>query len=216
MGKSRADGFLLALVVVVILAATAIIATGIFLSNQQGSVPLQPTAASSFDSVNGLNLTLSLSSVSIKQGQVVNIVIDLTNTLDHNQTLTKVNHWPSAPGLTLTVCPNVPYPLGVAIYRGHFTNQNISAAASLWMFTPAPCPLYVLAVDGYRFLPNSNLAFPVFDNSTSTSQPMRMGADFILSGYYVNGALKVFPVGEYTVVSGTMFGDIAILHFTVT
>jgi hypothetical protein len=42
-----------------------------------------------------------------------------------------------------------------------------------------------------------------------------MGADFILSGYFVNGTLKVFPAGEYTVVSGTMWGDIAVLHFTV-
>ncbi|MGD0329864.1 MAG: hypothetical protein ABSB40_05360 [Nitrososphaeria archaeon] len=214
MSKSRV-GFLLALVLVVIVVATAIIATDLFLSNMHVSVPPQPTAASSFDSVNGLNLTLSLSSVSIQHGQVVDIVTDLTNTLDHNQTLTEVNRWPSAPGLSLTPCPNVQYPLGVAIYRGHFTNQNISTATSLWMFGPASCPLYVMAVDGYRFLPNSNLAFPMFQNSTSTSQPMRMGADFNLSGHYVNGTLKVFPAGEYTVVSGTMWGDIAVLHFTV-
>ncbi len=216
MSKSKVDGFLLTVVLVAIVAAAAIIATDLFLSNRQGSVPPQPAAASSFDSVNGLNLTLSLSSVSIKRGQVVNIVTDLTNTLDHNQTLAKVFDWPSAPELTLAACPNVPYPLGIAICRGHFMDQNISDAASLWMFTPAPCPLYIPAVDGYRFLPNSNLAFSVYGNSTSTGQPMRMGADFSLSGYYVNGTLRVFPAGEYTVVSGTMWGYIAVLHFTVT
>ena len=110
MSQSRVDGFLLALVLVVIVVATAIIATDLFLSNLQRSTLPQPTATSSFDNVNGLNLTLSLSSVSIKQGQVVDIITDLTNTLDHNQTLTKVNHWPSAPGLSLTACGNVPYP----------------------------------------------------------------------------------------------------------
>jgi len=216
MSKNKVEGLFLVLVLVVIVVATSIVAADLFMPNLQGSVPPKPTVASSFDNVNGLNLTLSLSSVSIKQGQVVDIVTDLTNTLDHNQTLARVNRWPSAPELILAACPNVPYPLGVAICRGHFTDQNISAAASLWMFPNASCALYIPAVDGYRFLPNSNLAFPVYDNSTSTGQPMRMGADFSLSGYYVNGTLKAFSAGEYTVVSGTMWGNIGVLHFQVT
>jgi hypothetical protein len=140
VSKSRGGVFIKAPALVVVITATAIVVSDLFPHNIGATVQPQPTATYYFDAANGLNLTLSLNSVSIKQGQVIQIVTDLANTLDHNQTLPKANRWPPAQGLILTACGNIPYPLGVAICRGYYTNQNISADTSLWMFSPASCP----------------------------------------------------------------------------
>jgi len=112
----------------------------------------------------------------------------------------------------LSSCPNTNVqPFGIAVYKGHYTAQNVSQGTQLQIFPITPCPMYIRLVTGYLFQPNSDMA-TVLPGSGST--PMTASVD--INGTYTGMGQALPPGGAYTVVASDEWGALAFLYFQTT
>ena len=192
-------------VIVVVALATilAVYPAGTTITGGQRSV----SAASS----DGLQLTLQISGSQIQQGGSVTINVTETNTNTKPLNMSASTAWP-VEGLRMNACYSSVYPFGVAVYKGHYAQENLSSAARLNLYPLVPCPLYIRYISGYYFQPNSSQALVL--PGSGAGMPMASGV--VASGNYTQGQSRTnFAPGEYTVAAGDEWGILVFLYFVV-
>jgi hypothetical protein len=197
-----------------------------------GSSTTQSTTATSndfngVDSVskkfaNGLSLSISVSPQLIKPGYPIHIVISESNTLSKMNNLPVSDKWPIS-GLSVGNCETESYPFGVAFFQGSYTTANISSTTPLELYDPNTveigCISPVFNVTGYDFKSSSDIA-TLDGGAINGSATFEMSAEVIGGINWVgsppNAVQQYFEPGVYTVAGGDEWGNMVILHFTVT
>ena len=173
---------------------------------------------------NGLSLSISVNPQLIKPGYPIHIVITESNTLSKMNNLRASDKWPIN-GLSVGICGTESYPFGVAVFQGSYTATNISSATPLELDNPNVIPQGCIApvsnVTAYDFKPSSDIA--TLDGEVLSMEVPRlfeMSAEVIGGINWVgsppNAVQQNFEPGVYTVVGGDEWGNMVILHFTVT
>jgi hypothetical protein len=169
----------------------------------------------------GLKLSLSLDSTIYQPGQQVTIVIVETNTLSKTNIVSISNKW-SYSYLTLGQCGTYLLPFGVALLEGYYSSTNISTATPLMFYdySVQPCPIVFGKITTYDFKPSSDIATIQYKSQPGT-QPIKTNVAFSLqlTGYWTGSPppiKKNFEPGDYTVVAGDEWGNLVIVHFTVS
>lgn len=172
-----------------------------------------PTMTST-QSINGLQLQVSVSASDISPGEPFQISISEYNALGSSNNVSAEKNW-GVNGLALGNCPNIyVQPFGVAVYQGYYTAQNISQANPLKIFMPGVCPNYVILITGYVFRPYSNYADILPDSNPTSGTPM--SATVTVNGVYNLGTQSSsLSRGTYTVVAGDEWGALEFLYVTV-
>jgi hypothetical protein len=230
----------IAAIAVILIAALAFSATSLHSSNSSSvsmssSLELYSTTSSTA-SQQGLQLVASINSSSIVAGQNLSISISLSNTLPSINSIPTSNTW-----LFQAVAVNLwgncvgEYPVEVAVLSGNYTAQELpSIANSTFAYT---CAGFV-PIDHVVFQPNSNEASvsgtgPEPEDN-QTLGPFHLALNFTTSGYWDLQSLSkqqnlpilglggrpptpiAFLPGTYTVGVADEWGQMQILHFTVT
>jgi hypothetical protein len=159
---------------------------------------------------NGLELELGISRTSLLPGDTFSINVSEYNTLNGMNNVSTATNWPMN-DLQLGSCGHSIYPFGIAIFGGVYAANNISEATQLQVFPDLPCPLFLRLVTGYLFEPVNDSATILPGNTTLVSLDMQIS----LRGFYSNGTQRSFPTGEYTVLAGDEWGDVAFQYFSV-
>jgi hypothetical protein len=193
------------------------------LNTVTATTPFNNGNSATSKSISGLSLSLSLDSKTYQSGQEVGIDIDEKNTLSRTNTITASAKWPVS-GLGVGPCGALNYPFGIAIFQGNYTAANISSGTLLQIYEPNiyHCPMILTDISSYVFQPLSDSA-AVFQMSESTAVfTAGMNAEFepAPTGYWasnnVGATFTNFEPGVYTVVAGDEWGDLVVVHFTVT
>jgi rhodanese-related sulfurtransferase len=165
-------------------------------------------------SMNGLQLQISINATSLTPGEPLQIAISEYNALSTGNNVAAATNW-KVNGLTIGACPNINMlPFGVAVFQGSYNDQNISQGTPLKLFGAVPCPQLMRLITGYDFLPNSNNAAIMPGGDIATPTPM--ATTETVNGTYSQGfQLTPFPTGTYTVVAGDEWGTLEFLYFTV-
>ena len=196
-----------AAVVVIVVLASALVN---FPTHTGIPIPSGSDSASVM-SVDGLRLSLQISTTSERQGGSVRINVTETNTNPTPVNQSAANKW-AATGLRMDACYASIYPFGVAVYPGHYTPQNISSAKAVNLYPMVPCPLLIRYISGYYFEPSSNVAAVL--PGTGPGVPMASGV--VAAGNYTSGSsVSPFANGSYTVVAGDEWGSLVFLYFVV-
>jgi hypothetical protein len=174
------------------------------------------------ESANGLRLYLSLDGTAYKAGQQVLITLDEQNTLTTVNNIPAAHNWP-VKGLAIGHCGTINYPFGFAIFKGYFSADDASTATPLNLYNPNEayhCPMILSEITAYNFKPSGDIA-----DILGSCTPDKCISDMVtktgvpITGYWTTGSLinsSNFDPGIYTVVGGDEWGNIVILHFTVT
>jgi hypothetical protein len=200
--------------------------------------PLDPSQSSlsvyATNSTNDLNLSMTLSNLTISPGQAISLVIDEANMLNMTNNVNASGNWLLY--LARGPCGPLNDPMGVAFFKGYYTASNILGAESLGIYKPGTysCPA-IFDVNSYGFQPLSDNATIFVESGLAqhgtmiwSSKPLAtwpMNADITVSGYWTDNPLDYmgtsavfhnFEPGIYTVVGGDEWGQLLILHFEVT
>lgn len=164
------------------------------------------------NSTNGLELSMTLSSNTYAPGETIPINLTEINTLNVANNVSSASDW-AIDGLALGGCGTLNFPFGIRIFQGYYDGNNISSASnqsSVQFYAPGvySCPA-IFNITQYAFQPSSDVA---------GSLPMSTVVN--VQGSWTGGAsgstLHVLPDGVYTVVGGDEWGNLVIVHFTVT
>jgi len=143
-------------------------------------------------------------------GGTIHVNVTEFNTLSSLNEVNESGQWQIQ--AALSSCPNTNVqPFGIAVYKGHYTAQNVSQGTQLQIFPITACPMYIRLVTGYLFQPNSDLATVLPGSGLA---PMTGSVDF--NGTY-SGLGQSLPLnpGSYTIVVADEWGCLAFLYFQV-
>lgn len=236
---------LTSVIAVIIVLGIGLVAYYIGSSPQSSSpmVMILPQSGQSTNQTAGVKLEVSLNSTAIIDNPSLNtsdtILVSISeyNILSQVNNVTAASDWPIQ-NLSVGGC-NFGEPFGIAVLKGYYTSTNISKGPSLPLFPALVCPAPELAGEYYIFQPESYSAtiitIPYYSSLspyTSTTavhetlalQPVTDNVP--LDGYCCrhipvgNGAYAIgsipFSAGSYTIVGGDGWGNLVIVHFTVT
>ena len=171
----------------------------------------------------GLKLSLSISNPVIFKGDAVGITIGESDTQTTPVNMNFSNNWP-VEGLSLSQCETMGSPFAVGVTQGYYVEANISSAEMLDIFAPTSfpagdCAPSIFNASSYIFQPKDSIVSIVYPPLDSQPQIFNEtnAATVSATGYLPNvGNWTEFQMGTYTVVGGDEWGNIVILHFTVT
>jgi len=198
-----------------VVLATLVTAIGILPSPARSTTTTTTTengqTSATVRSVDGLALTLEISSANIALGNSVKINVTESNTNAKPLNESAGRSW-ALQGLRMDTCYSSVYPFGVAVYQGHYSTQDVSSAVPMHLFPFVPCPLFLRYISGYYFSGSSDMAIVLPGNSPRV--PMTSG--IAAAGNYTSGNnLERFGPGQYTVAAGDEWGAVVLLYFTV-
>ena len=200
---------------VALLLGTSIAAAGC--GNHSNHITTPTTAgfnggnSASSKSASGLSLSLSLDSTTYQPRQQVTIVIDETNMLSKTNNVSTADKWPLT-GLSVSPCGTLNYPFGVAIFQGNYTTANVSSAMPLTLFYPGElhgCPFILSGINSYVFQPLNDVA-AIYQISNIEPFIEKINKEVQTTG------LTDADSGVYTVVACDEWGNMVVLHFTVS
>jgi hypothetical protein len=174
--------------------------------------------SASSSSTNGLSLSLSLDGTTYQPGQSVSIIVDEKNLLSTTNNLSATDNLPSEFGSGFTNDPW--FPLGLAVLRGNYTGSNYSTGTPLIIYNPGE--VYIgttsIAPTAYSFSPFIDVAV-LNGGDYNSSIAIRSHIEINVNGYWPNNesaSSKNFEPGVYTVVAGDEWGNLIVVHFTVS
>ena len=189
----------------------------IVLNNQ----PAILIGAQTTNSTIGLELSLRLSNATFSPGQSVSVNITESNTENITNTVASESHFPLS-GMALGPCGTMNYPFGISLFQGYYDQGNLSLLAnqsSLELYQPGvyACPA-MFVVNGYSFQPQSDNASLGTTSTGAISIPMTdaVNTNGSWTGRTMGSTFHEFQPGVFTVVAGDEWGDVAIVHFTVS
>ena len=219
--SSTGLAYLLVVLVVVASLAVAILATQANLAAKTSAVQQTQTqftvsttsgqsSNGSANSLYGLQLRVDLNATNLLSGESLQVTVSEFNTLPTFNNVSASEQWPIR--VALGSCPNVyDQPFGIAVYSGHVDEQNLSEGVELKIFPPTACPMFIRAVTGYAFQPQSDLAV-VLPNVNAVPSPLT--ANITVSMIY-SGLPQPLTEGTYTVAAADEWGTLLFLYFTV-
>jgi hypothetical protein len=179
------------------------------------SVSQGPTTTSTTGA--GLQLRVSLNGTTLHPGNTVTIAVAEYNAATTVTNVSRASSWPIGT-LALGPCGTSGFPIGIAVFQGHYTSANASSAAPLRIFKPtAPCPAAVASPAWFAFQSQSSLA-----TTAVNSAPMMIQATLIVNGTWRGGdiagngaTLSSFSPGVYTVAGGDEWGGLVLQYFSI-
>jgi hypothetical protein len=191
--------------------------TGLVLNN----LPAILIGSQTINSTIGLELSLRLSAATFTPGQSVSINIRENNTQNNSNTVSRETHWPLN-GMALGPCGTMNYPFGISVFYGYYDQGNLSLLAnqsSMELYQPGvyACPAMFI-VNGYSFQPLSDNASLGTLSTGAVTIPMSsvVNTNGSWTGRMVGSTFNEFQPGVFTVVGGDEWGDVAIVHFSVS
>jgi hypothetical protein len=192
-----------------------------------------PTSAQTTNSTLGLKLILSTNAASIASGQLLNVSFSVVNILPNVNNVSKSSNWKlqQFENSTDTLYQCIGWG-NLLIYRGYFSQANLTVAANdvLPLFQPGVndnCTVFDFSL--YSFQASSSYASVYYSGGgpvTSSYGTWELTSSGSIAGYYtpnqsyyiLNKFVSPSPFlkGTYTIVVGDEWGQIVILHFTVT
>lgn len=174
--------------------------------------------SASTESANGLSLSLSTDRTTYQPGQEIAIIVDEKNTLS---TMNNVPATDNLPAEFMSGFTNDPsFPLGLAVLRGNYTGSNYSTGTPLIIYNPGE--VYIgttsIAPTAYSFSPFIDVAV-LNGGDYNSSIAIRSHIEINVNGYWPNNesaSSKNFEPGVYTVVAGDEWGNLIVVHFTVS
>jgi hypothetical protein len=172
------------------------------------------TLTTTIQSVNGLQLQVSINAATLTPGESLRITVTEYNPLRANNNVVAATNW-GVNGLTIGACPNINVlPFGAALFRGKYNAGNISQGTPLKLFGAVPCAQLMRLVTGYDFLPDS--ANAAIMPGGDLASPTLMSATETVNGTYSNGfQLNPLTSGIYTLVAGDEWGTLEFLYINV-
>jgi hypothetical protein len=170
----------------------------------------------------GIDLSLALNSTTIMpgQGQDLQTVVEVLNTLPRVNNVSVANDFPVGP--TGKWLPGDYIPTIIQMYSGDYVRGNISAATPLpyILLCPAVFPSSIVVEYYYLFQPDSsNATLYGRDSAGNLSNTGQMSLREVnqisihqFSSGFPNGT---FPAGTYTLMVEDWWGQMVILHFHV-
>lgn len=206
---------------------TIVIASGLYLAYYSTNIrgPTSSTIYKPFplsgESTNaslGLQLELALNSSLLLSRGGVDLNVTVSNILNAPNNVTSSKAWPVS-DLALGPCGTVNYPMGVGIFHGYYSQNNISSAGKLLsIYDPGEymCPMILSNIYSYQFKPHSDSSQVMGSCSSGTCFEITTTSEAEAGGFW-NSARNYtsFPSGTYTVVAGDEWGQMVILHFVV-
>jgi hypothetical protein len=181
------------------------------------------TSSSTTTDINGLSLSLSTDRTTYQPSQDISITVDEANTLSEINNVPVSNNRPYS-GLQAAPCDYIS-PYGIAVFQGNYTASTFSAGTPLTLYDPHVarlCPT-IFGITSYSFQPSSDMAAVIEgSNPSPTNSSQQMKYELTLNGYWPddnyssNSQLTNFAPGVYTVVAGDEWGDLVVVHFTVS
>ena len=177
---------------------------------------------SSSNSTNGLSLSLSLDSTTYQPGQEVSITVDEVNSLPEINNVLVSNNRPYS-GLQAAPCDYIS-PFGIAVFQGNYNASNFSSGTPLTLYDPHVarlCPTNYPVIS-YSFQPSLDWAQVIENPANPLNNSQQMQYKLTINGYWPddnfnsNSQLTNFAPGVYTVVGGDEWGNLIVLHFTVS
>jgi hypothetical protein len=170
---------------------------------------------------NGLDFLLSLNVSQLVTGNVVGINMSLTNVMSTPDNVTAdPGAFANLPQVRLGPCGDLNQPFGFLIAQGYYDAGNASSAVPLMLYSPGAynCPA-LLDYSYYVFQPYSYLMNACEGSDSCAQFPASYSGAYGVS-WTSNGGSQAtsapFKPGVYTVVGVTEWGQIDVLHFTVT
>lgn len=162
-------------------------------------------------SQNGLDLEVNLSRAQLAYGQSIQVNVSEFNTLDRMNSLNSSEGW-FVP-VALGSCANLNYlPIGISLYQGHLTADNVSVGTQIQIFPATACPMIERYISGYQFQSESDLA-TILPGSAPTT--VSASVDLVnATSIGVKGSSPLSP-GQYTLVAADEWGAAAFLYFQV-
>jgi len=190
----------------------------------------------------GLELSLSVNSTQLRPNGTISLNVTEFNPLPVPLNISSSTHWLLG---VWWGCGLYYFPDGIAVFKGYYGLNNLSTASALNFWAPIPCPVEWVGngtsvgvvgvlqnVTSYSFLPHSyNSSYAGFytpsDSRTGqvvfgTFLPVRMVAGTAISATSSNNfptfgnSLGSTAPAVYTLVTGDEWGDLVLLHFSVT
>ena len=166
----------------------------------------------------GLELRLVLNSSLLLPGGGVAVYVTVSNILNSTNNVKSSNSWPRS-DLALGPCGTANYPMGVGIFMGYYSQDNISSAGKpLSIYNPGEymCPLISSNIYSYEFKPRGDSAQVLGSCSTRSCFEINTTSEVEAGGFWnSNRVYASFPSGTYTVIAGDEWGQLVILHFVV-
>jgi len=223
--------------IIIVVASISLLAAGcVKVTTTQTTILTEPTTSyttiglnsAAAKSANGLSFAVSTDLTTYQPGQDVQIVTDEKNTLTKTNNVRVSDDWPLN-GLTRMYFgnPNPDIPYGIAVYQGDYTSTNYSTATPLNLDNPTAIYLGppVIAPILFSFQSLSDIADIIPGNSipggyaSSIINQQQISAEMTLKGYWTDDSVSKFtyfsPV-VYTIVGGDEWGNLALVHFTVS
>ena len=226
MKSSPGFGYGEKVILTVVVAAIAVMAFSVtFYFHNSSAVVIPQTKTSSYqvDNSTGLELIAQTNSNELASGNSISISIKVLNTKGYVNALKTSRDFPQLPGnYRFSVNPCNYNPFGIAVAKGNYSTSNLEYALPLTIFEPAiiNCPA-IFAATQYQFLAHSTKAKMYNPNDNpSIIGTTSFSASLNLSGYWSgtvgNHTFHLFSSGIYTIIAADGWGQVTVLHFTVT
>ena len=183
--------------------------------------PGYPAVATDSNSAIGISLSLALNSttVNLAQGQDLQTVVQVLNTLQHVDSVSVGNDFPISP-VQSKCLPGDYTPFVVQMYYGDYGRNNISSAVpmSYSLSCPAASNDSLTAEYYYLFQPNSynaTLYGRTQAGSPGNTGPMRLHFVNQISIRQFFLPSGTYPKGVYTLMVEDWWGQMVILPFSI-
>jgi len=178
---------------------------------------------SSINAADGLTFSMSLNATSITTGHTVEVTASEFNSWFKTNSVNASKDWPLK-GLGVSECGTLNQPLGLTLFRGYYTESNISRARALMLYQPnqlVNCPIVLSEISAYSFYAKSSTVQVLGSCIPEPCSVINASASLEANGFWVNVPLiqqsyhtNLTP-GVYTVAAGDEWGQLALLYFVV-
>lgn len=167
----------------------------------------------------GLMLILSLDNTSMKANSSLPFAITIVNPTSHDINISGASRW-FLPDFPLAWwCPEPSIPYGFAVFGGHYTLANVSAAKNLMYPDSYPGCISTGPTNSSTFSvpPQSTLPTPDLSQYFSSRIYSIIGGSIKAGGSTVEVlSLRSDVPSTYTIAAGDEWGDIVLVSFSVT
>jgi len=131
-----------AILVLVAVAATGYVFLAPHASKNSGTAQCGYSPTCQYVDSQGLRLEFADNATVLKPAEVIAVAVsEVNNGSSSTIELSNADAW-AVRGLSLGGCPPAkPLPFGIAIFRGYFTQANVSSASPIPIFFTIPCPI---------------------------------------------------------------------------
>ena len=159
-----------------------------------------------------LNLSLSLTSSSIRTGQDIGFNASLFNTSCAENDVLATDDW-GAPNLVIGPAGPTGSPIAYAVVQGFYTSANISSAPTIGYGVFGTTVMQ--GIKSYAFQPKSDVASVMGPCGPDACFTKSMSSSGGFNGYWSRQQIIAFTPGTYTVVVADEWGQVATSSFTV-